>query len=93
MNDPLVVLLKRVRERHGLSQAYVEEKMNLPHGTYRHIEHGRRQLPDIRGGLAQWIEDFENAVGASKAERVEILNELARVILDQFRHLLRDLDK
>lgn len=92
MNDPLIDLLKRVRKAHGMSQSYVELRMGLPHGTYRHIERGRRPLPDIRHGLVDWIRSFEIAVGATPEERKEILVELSRVILNELSGLLEDVE-
>jgi transcriptional regulator with XRE-family HTH domain len=93
MSDPLVRLLKRVRKAHKATQAYVEECMNLPQDTYRHIERGRRALPDLRHDLVDWVQRFENCVDASKEERQEILEELSRFILEQFQRLLRDIDE
>jgi transcriptional regulator with XRE-family HTH domain len=93
MSDPLVRLLKRVREAHKVSQAYVDECMDLPENTYRHIERGRRPLPDFRHDLADWVQRFENCVGASKEERRAILQELSRSIVEQFERLLRDIEE
>ncbi len=93
MSDPLVRLLKRVREAHRVSQASVEECMGLAQGTYRHIEIGRRPLPDYRHDLPNWIYEFENCVGATPEERREILDLMSRQILKQFDVLLRDLER
>jgi len=93
VSDPLVRLLKRVRKAHNVTQAYVEECMQLPPDTYRHIERGRRALPDLRHDLVDWVQRFENCINASKEERREILEELSRSILDQFRRLLRDIEE
>lgn len=90
MSEPLVRLLKRVRESHGVKLARLEECMHLPQGTYRHIERGRRRLPDFRQDLVPWIQSFENCVGATPEERKAILEKLSRQILDQFDVLLRD---
>ena len=92
MGDPLVRLLRRVRKKHKKSQASVEECMDLPVGTYRHIERGRRSLPDFRQNLVDWVRKFEECVEATREERREILDELSRSILDQFQRLLQDLE-
>lgn len=92
MSDPLVRLLKRVREAHNLSQTRVEVCMGLPPGSYRHIERGRRKLPDFKHDLVIWVRNFENCVGASKEERQQILSEMSRSILEQFAALLSDLE-
>jgi transcriptional regulator with XRE-family HTH domain len=93
VSDPLVRHLKRVREAHHMTQAQVEECMELPEGTYRHIERGRRSLPDFRDSLVHWVQKFENCVGASTKERRQILEELSRAILEQFAVLLRDIEQ
>jgi transcriptional regulator with XRE-family HTH domain len=85
--------LKRVREAHNVTQARVEECMGLPLDTYRHIERGRRPLPDLRHDLALWIQSFENCVDASAEERKQILTELSRSILEQFQWLLEDIER
>lgn len=92
MSDPLVRLLKQVRRDHRQSQGNVEECMELPEGTYRHIERGRRSLPDFRNGLVSWIQRFENCVDASTEERRQILDVLSRAILKQFEALLWDIE-
>ena len=91
MSDPLVRHLKRVREAHHMSQSQVEECMKLAHGSYRHIERGRRPLPDFRQGLVTWMREFQSCVEASDAEREQILLELSRSILEQLAGLMDDL--
>lgn len=92
MRDPLVALLKKVRERHGVTQAKLDEYMGLPPGTYRHIERERRPLPDYRGDLVDWIRQFEDCVQATREERKEILQVMSQQVLAEFDKLLRDLE-
>jgi len=87
----LVHLLRRVREAHGLSQADVEVCMGLAPDTYRHIERGRRLLPDLWHGLVEWVRQFEACVGATTDERKAILEALSRAIIDRLAELLDDL--
>jgi DNA-binding XRE family transcriptional regulator len=93
VSDPLVHLLKRVRKAHKLSQANVEKCMELAQGAYRHIERGRRKLPDFQHDLVAWVRTFENCVGASREERQQILKEMSHHILEQLEVLLRDLEQ
>jgi len=93
MPDPLVDLLKSIRTAHGISQEAIEECMQVPEGTYRHIERGRRNLPDYRSGLTTWIRQFENCVQASTKERAQILELLSHEIVKQFSDLLDDLKR
>jgi transcriptional regulator with XRE-family HTH domain len=93
VSEPLIGLLKRVRLAHHLSQESLEECMGLPHGTYRHLERGRRDLPDMRHGLVAWVQMFEACVEATTEERVTILHVLSRSILGQFAALLQDIEQ
>ncbi len=93
MPDPLVDLLKSIRKAHGISQEAIEDCMELPDGTYRHFERGRRKLPDYRSGLTAWIKKFEDCVTASSKERRQILELLSHEIVDQFSDLLDDLQR
>jgi hypothetical protein len=93
MSDSLVSLLEQTRKAHRKSQAQVEVCMELPQDTYRHIEHGRRPLPDIRNGLTDWMLKFEECIQASTEEREKILQELSRVTLEQFERLLKDIER
>jgi transcriptional regulator with XRE-family HTH domain len=93
MLDPLVGLLKEIRLAHNVSQKKLEACMHVPEGTYRHIESGRRKLPDYRDDLARWILMFENCVDASPDERRRILDEMSHKIIEQFSHLLDHLQR
>ncbi len=91
MRDPLLGIMQVIREAHNVTQGQVEDCMILARGTYRHIEKGRRPLPDARSGLAKWIQGFCNCVGATPEEREHVMKELSRNILQEFSILLEDL--
>jgi hypothetical protein len=91
MADPLVEILRTVRERHNKSQEKVEECLGLARGTIRHLEAGRRQLPDFRHSLVMWVKSWEDCVGATRQERRQILEAMSRDILGQFSVLVDDL--
>ena len=93
MADPLVPLLRKVRVAHGKSQAQVEECMGLPPDTYRHIEKGRRPLPDYRHDLVDWILKFLDCTDATREEREEIVKVLSDEILRKFERFLRDRER
>jgi transcriptional regulator with XRE-family HTH domain len=93
MHDPLVVLLKKVRTAHHFSQAAVAGCMGIATDAYRHIERGRRPLPDFRNHLVTWVRNFEDCVQASVEERKQILTLLADQILKDFSILLDDLNQ
>lgn len=93
MQDPLVRVLEQVRTAHQLSQASIEDCMNLPQGAYRHIARGRRPLPDYRHGLTSWVRDFEDCVDATVEERQAILRHLSEPILEHFAILLDDINR
>jgi transcriptional regulator with XRE-family HTH domain len=89
MGDPLLALIKTIREAHGMSQLQVAAAMGIAEDTYRHIEKGRRPLPDIRQGeFARWMRAFLDAVGASDEERAHLAELAARVVLEEMSHIL-----
>jgi transcriptional regulator with XRE-family HTH domain len=89
MADPLVSLLKRIREAHGNSQVEIEACMGLPPDTYRHIERGRRPLPDYRHNLVDWILRFLDCVKATREEHDTIVKVMSDEILREFGKFLR----
>lgn len=91
MRDPLVQELKAIRERHRLSQAQLAERMGISAASYRHIESGRRPLPDYRHGLVRWILTFEQCVGATRRERADLLDVMSQQVLREFQPLVDDL--
>lgn len=93
VEDPVVRVLEQVRNAHKRSLASIEECMQLPQGTYRHISRGRRPLPDFQGDLVLWIQTFENCVDASVDERKLILKCLSATIMEQFSRLLDDIKR
>jgi hypothetical protein len=78
---PLVVLLRTIRRRHKkISMLTIEACMEIPFGTLRHIEKGRRPLPGLQDGLSKWIEHFLNCVQATADEREHLRRLAARVL-------------
>lgn len=90
MLDPLVTLLKEIRQSHKVSQRSLEACMDLPEDTYRHIETGRRRLPDFRNNLVGWVQNFANCVHANADERRRILDLVSREVIEQFSRVLDD---
>jgi DNA-binding XRE family transcriptional regulator len=89
MRDPLLALMKTIREAHNRSQLDVAVCMGIAEDTYRHIEKGRRPLPHIQRGFGHWIRSFLICVGATPDEKAR-LKELAwRLFLEEWG---RDLD-
>lgn len=90
MDDPLPALMKTIREAHGMPQLHVAMGMGIAEDTYRHIEKGRRPLPDIRQGeFARWMRLFLDTVGATDEERAHLSELAARVVLEELSHLLK----
>jgi transcriptional regulator with XRE-family HTH domain len=91
MGDPLLALMKRIREAHGMSQVQVAACMGIAEDTYRHIEKGRRPLPTIRqGALARWMRSFLDCVNATPNEQRRVKELTSRVILEELSYLLED---
>lgn len=90
MPDPLLDKMKVMRLRQHMSQRQVAGCMGIATGSYRHIEKGRRSLPDVRHGLVKWMRQFQNCVNASPEERRELMNLLANVVLYEFSLMLDD---
>jgi transcriptional regulator with XRE-family HTH domain len=91
MSDPVLALMKAIREAHGMTQLQVAMEMGIAEGTYRHIEKGRRPLPDIRNGvLGKWMRSFLDAVNATADERQYMKEVVSRQILHELSDLLDD---
>jgi DNA-binding XRE family transcriptional regulator len=89
MGDPLPALMKTLREAHGMSQLDVAMCMGIAEDTYRHIEKGRRPLPDIRQGeFARWMAAFLDCVRATDEERKHVTELTSRMILEELSRLL-----
>jgi transcriptional regulator with XRE-family HTH domain len=89
MSDPLLALMKAIREAHGMSQLQVAMAMGIAEDTYRHIEKGRRPLPDIRQGeFTRWMRMFLDAVRATDEERAHLTELAARVVLEEVSRIL-----
>jgi DNA-binding XRE family transcriptional regulator len=90
MSDPLLALMKAIRQAHRMSQVQVAACMSIAEDTYRHIEKGRRPLPRIQRGFGRWIRSFLTCVGATPDEESR-LRELAwRLFLQEWSHDLDD---
>jgi DNA-binding XRE family transcriptional regulator len=90
MDDPLLALMKAIREAHGMSQVQVALGMGIAEDTYRHIEKGRRPLPDIRQGeFARWMASFLDCVRATDEEWAHLSELASRVILEELSRLLK----
>jgi transcriptional regulator with XRE-family HTH domain len=93
MGDPVVALMKALREAHGMTQLRVATGMGIAEDTYRHIEKGTRPLPGIRNGdLGRRIRAFLDAVNATPEERQYMKEVVSRQILHDLSHLLDDDD-
>jgi transcriptional regulator with XRE-family HTH domain len=89
MDDPIPRLMKVIREAHGMSQVQVAIAMGIAEDTYRHIEKGRRPLPDIRQGeFTRWMRLFLDAVRATDEERTHLTELAARVVVEEVSHIL-----
>lgn len=99
VRDPLLRLLKQVREAHGVSQEQVDLCMQQALGTYRHIEVGRRRPPDLlgdrdgRNDLVSWVYKFEDCVNATFEERRKFLETLSHDVVNRFALLLHDIER
>jgi transcriptional regulator with XRE-family HTH domain len=83
--------MKTIREAHGMSQIQVAVCMGIAEDTYRHIEKGRRPLPDIRQGeFARWMGSFLNCVLATDDERKHVTELTSRMILEELSRLLKN---
>lgn len=77
MTDELVEYLKKVREAHGISQETLAKRMGILGDTLRHIEKGRRPLPDYRNGFVEFVRLYLAGCGATPSEQSRAV-ELAR---------------
>lgn len=86
--SPLVQQLAAVRKAHSVSQLTLEMRMLLPVDTIRHIERGRRPLPDLHKGLVEWVKRYLECVGATSEERDRIVLALHADVLSHFSVML-----
>ncbi|HEY7020891.1 MAG TPA: helix-turn-helix transcriptional regulator [Ktedonobacterales bacterium] len=93
MGDSVLALMKAIREAHGMTQLQVAMEMGIAQDTYRHIEKGRRPLPDVRNGeLGKWMRSFLDAVDAAPDERQYMKEVVSRLVLHELSDLLDDDD-
>ena len=88
MRDPLVQAIREIREAHKNSQQEVADCIGTAKDHYRHIEAGRRPLPDLQDGLTLWLRTFEDCLRATPGERKRIYDILWQRVVEQFSHLL-----
>ena len=88
MDDPILALMQTIRREHGRTQIQIATCMAIDEDTYRHIEKGRRPLPDIRRGFSRWIRAFLDCAGATPNERVDMTELASRVFLEELSHIL-----
>jgi transcriptional regulator with XRE-family HTH domain len=90
MDDPLPALLKAIRKTHRMSQVQVAVCMGIAEDTYRHIEKGRRPLPDMRqGDFTRWMQAFLDCVNATDTEREHVSELTSRMVLGELGRLLK----
>ncbi len=83
--------MRTIREARGMSQLEVAVCMGIAEDTYRHIEKGRRPLPDIRQGeFARWMAAFLHCVRATDDEREHVSELASRMILEELSRLLKN---
>jgi DNA-binding XRE family transcriptional regulator len=88
MDDPILELMKTIREDHERTQIQIAACMDIAEDTYRHIEKGRRPLPDIRRGFSRWIREFLECAGATPEERVRMRELAARLFVEELSHIM-----
>ncbi len=89
--EDLVRKLVKLRNKYGRSQEYVAFKMGIFPDTLRHIEKGRRPMPDFAHGRVEWIHAYLVAVGASEEEQEEVIKNIADLLAGEFTEWLREL--
>jgi transcriptional regulator with XRE-family HTH domain len=88
MRDPIIQVIREVREANHKSQQDIADCMGVAKDHFRHIEAGRRPLPDLQHGLTLWVRSFEECAQASAEERQRIYDILWRQVVEQFSDLL-----
>lgn len=88
-NHPLVKLLRRIRERHHISQNELSLRMHLPDQTIKLIEGGRQRLPHLIDedgyDLSAWLKRWLKEVGATSKEREEVVQVLHDLIIGRLK--------
>lgn len=64
--------------------------MEITDDTLRHIEKGRRPLPRLEQGLAQWVHRFLLCVQATPEERRDVVELMSRQVLNELSYILDD---
>ncbi len=93
MADALVVFLKALREDHDKTPVEVAVCMSYAYDYYRRLESGRRNLPDYRHGLVQWVRRFLRCVEATPEEEQHGLELMAREFTVQFAEWQSELEQ
>jgi DNA-binding XRE family transcriptional regulator len=88
MDDPILKLMKAIREAHKRTQIQIAACMNINEDTYRHMEKGTRPLPDIRRGFSRWIREFLECADATPKERLHMKELASRLFVEELSHIL-----
>lgn len=88
-DHPLIQQMKRIRKHHRVRLVDAEACMELPTGTLKQIEEGRRPLPQLisSDGLefAAWFQNWLRCVRASADERDDVEESLMLLVLGRFK--------
>jgi DNA-binding XRE family transcriptional regulator len=88
MDDPILKLMKAIREAHKRTQIQIAACMSINEDTYRHMEKGTRPLPDIRRGFSHWIRRFLECADATPKERLRMKELASRLFVEELSHIL-----
>lgn len=66
--------------------------MGVGKDSLRHIERGRRPLPDFLHGRIKWVRQYLTCISATADEEKEALSLATHSFVEQFADWLRDLE-
>ena len=92
MDTELVRRLVSIRKEHRVSQMTLASRMGIRHDTLRHIEKGRRPLPDFMHGRIDWVRRYLKFVAATPEEEKEVLALTSHEFVDAFAAWMLDLE-